>query len=108
MLYNLSQQFFSHNFGQEMWSVVCSLNQYQDYISAFHRRTGHEVIKLLSFSTQLNMKVIMLINAEMLTTVGILTFISRVNTPYERFKPRKILYFQHISFYELKFHAQLS
>ena len=42
---------------------------------------GLEVIKHFSCSTQLSMKFIMLINVKMPTTVGILTFISRINTP---------------------------
>ena len=40
---------------------------------------GPEVIKLFSFSTQLSMKFILLINVKMPTIVGILTFISRIN-----------------------------
>ena len=47
-----------------------------------HGRTlkpGPEVIKLFSFSTQLSMKFILLINVKMPTIVGILTFISRIN-----------------------------
>ena len=40
---------------------------------------GPVVIKLFSCSTQLNMKLILLINVKMPTTVGILTFISMIN-----------------------------
>ena len=50
------------------------------------------------------------INVKMptITIVGILTFISTINTS-EGLKARKIFNFQHFSFYELlKFHAQLS
>ena len=39
-----------------------------------------------SYSIQLSMKLILLINAKMPTTVGILTFISKINTTYESFK----------------------
>ena len=41
--------------------------------------TGLEVIKLFSCSSQLKLKFILLINVKMPTTVGILTFISRIN-----------------------------
>ena len=44
-----------------------------------HDTTGPEVIKCFSFSTQLSMKFILLINVKMPTIVGILTFISRIN-----------------------------
>ena len=55
------------------------------------------------------MKFIMLINVKMPTTVGILTFISRINTTSESFEAEKIIIVPHISFYEqLKFDAQLS
>ena len=53
------------------------------------------------------------INVKMQTigilTIGILTFISRINKVSESSKARKIFIFQHFSFYEqLKFRAQLS
>ena len=55
------------------------------------------------------MKFTMLINVKMPTIVGILTFISMVNTPSKSLKARNVFIFQHLSFYEkLKFHAQLS
>ena len=57
---------------------------------------GPEVIKLVSCSTQLSMKSILLINVKMPTIVsivGILTFISRTNTTSESFKTRKSLLF---------------
>ena len=44
---------------------------------------GPEVIKLFSCSTQLSMKFILLLNVKMPTTVGILTFISMINTTSE-------------------------
>ena len=42
-------------------------------------KSGPEVIKLFSCSTQLRPKFILLINVKMPTIVGILTFISRIN-----------------------------
>ena len=47
---------------------------------------GPKVIKLCSYSTQLSMKFILLINVKMPTIVGILTFISMINTTSERLK----------------------
>ena len=43
---------------------------------------GPEVLKLVSCSTQLSM----LINVKMPTIIGILTFVSLINTPSECFK----------------------
>ena len=45
-------------------------------------------IKLFSYSTQLSMKFILLINVKMPTTVGILKFINMINTTSERLKAR--------------------
>ena len=65
--------------------------------------------KTSSCSTQLSIKFILLINVKMPTTVGILTFISRINTASESFKARKSFIFYNFTLYEpLKFHAQLS
>ena len=51
----------------------------------------------------------MLINVKMLTIVGILTFISMINTTSERIKARNFRICGYFSFYEqLKFRAQLS
>ena len=49
------------------------------YLHQKTKEAGPEVIKLFSCSTQLSMKFILLINVKMPTTVGILTFISRIN-----------------------------
>ena len=49
---------------------------------------GPEVLKLFSYSIQLSMKFILLINVKMPTILGILTFISRINTISERLKAR--------------------
>ena len=54
----------------------------------FDKRPGPEVIKLFSCSTQLSMKFILLINVEMPTIVGILIFISMINTTSERLEAR--------------------
>ena len=43
-----------------------------------------KVVKLFSYSTQLSTKFILLINVKMPTIVGILTFISMINTTSER------------------------
>ena len=52
------------------------------------------------------MSTVMLINVKMPTTVGILTFISMIDTTSESLKARKVFIFQHFSFYEqLKFYA---
>ena len=69
---------------------------------------GPEVIKLFSSSTQLRMICILLINVKMPTIVGILTFMSRINTTSERLKARNFFICLYFSFYEqLKFCAQL-
>ena len=68
-----------------------------------------EVIKLFPCSTQLSTKFILLINVKMPTFVGILTFISMINTSYASLKARNTYLFKPFSFYEqLKFYAQLS
>ena len=70
---------------------------------------GPEVIKLFSCSTQLSIKFIMLINVKMPTIVGILTFISMINTTCQSFRARKRFILGYFRFNEqLKFHAQLS
>ena len=67
---------------------------------------GPEVIKLFSYSTQLSMNYILLINVKMPTIVGILTFISMINTTSEGLKAEHFFICLDFSFYEqLKFHA---
>ena len=64
---------------------------------------GLKVIK------QFYMKFMLHINVKMPTIVGILTFISRINTKSENLKARKTFIFQNFSFYEqMNFHAQLN
>ena len=48
-----------------------------------------EVIKNLSCSTQLSMKIFLLINVKMPTVVGILTFMSRKNNILSLSEPKK-------------------
>ena len=73
------------------------------------KRPGPEVIKLFSCSTQQSTKFILLINVKMPTVVGILPFISMMNTAHERLKASNFFICRYFSFYEqLKFHAQLS
>ena len=68
-----------------------------------------EVIKYFSYSTQMSMKFIILINVKMPTIVGILTFISMINTTSDSLKARIVFIFQDFSFYEqLKIYVQLS
>ena len=70
---------------------------------------GFEVIKLFSCATELSTKFSMLINVKMPTIVGILTFISMINTKSERLKTRNFFICQYFIFYEeLTFRAQLS
>ena len=70
---------------------------------------GPKLIELFSYSTQLSKKFILLINVKMPTIVGILTFISMINTKFERLKARNYFIRRYFSFYEqLKFLAQLS
>ena len=56
-------------------------------------KSGPEVIKLFPCSTQLSMKFIQLINIKMPLIVGILIFISMINTTSERLKARKVFIF---------------
>ena len=73
------------------------------------RISGLEFIKLFPCSTQLSTEFILLINVKMLTIVGILTFISMINTTSERLNARNFFIFRYFSINEqLKFCAQLS
>ena len=72
-------------------------------------RPGPKVIKLFPCSTQMSMKFILLINVKMSTIVGVLIFISMINTTSARLKARNFFICRYFSFYEqLKFGAQLS
>ena len=87
------------------------VSAYMDYISwldQIHRNSGPEVIKLFPCSTQLSKIIILLIHVKMPTIVDILTFISMINTTYERLKAINFFICRYFSFYEqLKFHAHL-
>ena len=70
------------------------------------------IVGILTFismiNTSLQVKFIMLINDKMSTIVGILTFISMINTTFESLKASKV-YFSAFCFYkQFEFHAQLS
>ena len=70
---------------------------------------GPDVIRLFSILNSAEHKNILLINVKMPTIVGILTFISMINTTSERLKARNFFNCWYFSFYEqLKFRAQLS
>ena len=71
-------------------------------------KTRPEVIKLFSYSTQLSTKFILLINVKMPTIVGILTFISMINSTSERPKARHFFVGILVFYEQLKFSAQLS
>ena len=101
-----------HVHAQFHWNIQVSYAQYmfKDEVSMPNlRHLPPEVIKLFSCSTQLNTKFVLLINVKMPTIVGILTFISRINSTSERLKARNLFICQYFSFYEqLKFRAKLS
>ena len=55
--------------------------------------TGPEVINLFSYSTQLSTNIILLIKVKVPTIVGILTYISMINTTSDRLlKARNFLF----------------
>ena len=96
--------------------VSAFLGRHKNHVidSNVHRRENNLVTSVrdrgynfFSFSTQLSTKFILLINVKMPTIVGILTFMSTINTS-EHLKARTV-FFEHFGFYEhLKSHAQLS
>ena len=72
-------------------------------------RLGPEIIELVLCSPQLSMNFSLLINVKMPTIVGILTFISMINTTALHLKARKFFIFPHFSSYDLlNLHAHLS
>ena len=92
----------------------CSLNallQFGIFASCHFTRYGPdpEVIYFFSYSTQLSTKSILLINVKMPTVVGILTFVSMMNTTSGRCKTRNFFICRYFSVYErLKCRAELS
>ena len=68
------------------------------------RSQGYKTFFMLNSTEHEIYPFIVLINVKMSTIVGILTFISRINTTSESLKARKVFIFQHFSLYEqLKF-----
>ena len=65
-------------------------------------RSGPEVIKLFSYSTQLSMQFFLLINIKMPTIVGILIFISRKNFMLSSALQEKSLNWWYLIFYKRK------
>ena len=57
-------------------------------------------MKLFSCPTKMSRKFILLINVKMSAIVGILTFISMINTTSVSFIARKISIFHNFTFYE--------
>ena len=83
-------------------SIILGFYKHLNNLKNLCFHPGPEIIELFSCSTQLSMKFILLINVKMPTIVGILTFISMI-------KARKFFFFfQQCTFYEIKFHTQLS
>ena len=67
---------------------------FKHFCNIYHDPKCYKTIQLFSCSAQLSMIFIMLINVKMPTTVGILTFISRINNSSESLKTnKKSLYF---------------
>ena len=66
-------------------------------VKQFESRSGLKIIKLFSCSTQQSMNYIMLTNIKMPTIVGILTFISIINTSQSSIS-RKTLFFSILVF----------
>ena len=67
---------------------ILSLRLYSSFIAS---RPGPELIKLVSSSTRLNIRLIMLMNVKMLTNDGILIFISMINYNVQEFDSKKSL-----------------
>ena len=59
----------------------------------YRESPGPEVIKMFSCSTQLSIKIFLLINVKMPTVVGILTFMSRESSILGLSEPEKKLNF---------------
>ena len=80
-----------------MGFMVCSI---------LFRTQGYKTFSMLNSAEH---EIILLINVKMPTIVGILTFMSMMNTTFEGLKVRNFFICQYFSFYEqLKFCAQLS
>ena len=98
-----------HNIIHAAYMYNSIVKEWNPITDSAGKQTRAEVIQLFSCSTQLSIKFILLINVKMQTIVGILTFISTINTTCERLKARNFFICPYFSFYEqLKFRAQLS
>ena len=75
----------------QLFSTFCDCNTV---------KPGPKVIKLSPYSTQLSTKFILLIKVKMPTIVGILSFISMINTTSEGLKAKISFICQHFSVYE--------
>ena len=92
--------------GRQLVHLKCPCHNSKQY----RRYDTDQALRLLNFSCslQLSTKFILLINVKMPTIVGILTFMSMINTTSERLKARNFFIWQYFSFYEqLKFHVKL-
>ena len=65
------------------------LKTFQNFDS-FQHLTDYKFIRLFFHDQQLSMKFIMLINVKITIIVGILTFISKINTRYESLKAKNV------------------
>ena len=65
--------------------IILKFYRHQFFLVTSPTKSGSEVIKLFSYSTQLSTKFILFINVKMPTIAGILTFISIIYIP-ERLK----------------------
>ena len=66
-------------------------------IGTYANNSGPEVIKHFSYTTQLSTKFILLTNVKMPAIVGILTFISMINTTSERLTARNVFIYLYFS-----------
>ena len=85
----------------------------QEYLPSEWQTVWNQIrphgFKTFSILNSAEYEIYLLVNVKMPTIVGILTFISIINTTSERFKARNLFIRRYFSFYEqLKFHAQLS
>ena len=72
-------------------------------------RPDSRLCNVFTFSVQLSVELILLINVRMSQIAGILKFISRINTASESFKARTHYFFTILLLMSYsKFHAQLS
>ena len=93
-----------------VWEGAVKNIKYKTPFNIKEHKIGLEVIifVLCSFSMKFIMlimtkmpKTILLINVKTPTIVGILTFMSRINTFFECFKQEKLLIFQYLKFHVL-------